>query len=94
MVLRITRDDATAPTVTLKLEGHLLRAFAGLVEHECSVLCDSPGGVALDLSGVTIVDSSGVQALGRLHRKGVAIGGCSELIASILEAEGIVVDRD
>jgi len=92
MVLRITRYDTPTPAATLRLEGRLVEASAALLEHECSVLRDSLGSVAIDLSGVAVVDRLGVEALQRLHRTGVAIRGCSDLIASILQAEGIRVD--
>jgi anti-anti-sigma regulatory factor len=94
MVLRITRNDAATPSVLLRLDGRLVGAFAALLEHECAVLSRALGSVAIDLSGVVVVDRLGVEALQRLHRTGVAIRGCSELIASILAAEGIRVDRD
>ena len=91
MTLRITRDDDRAPAVTLRLEGRLVGASAALLARECSIL---RGAVAVDLAGVVVVDRFAVEVLKRLHRSGVAIRGCSDLIASILEVEGVRVERD
>lgn len=92
MMLRITREDTERGTITLKLEGRLAHGLVGLLEQECSTLRAFSGGLTLDLSGVTFVDRSGVQALKALRGMGCAIRGCSDLVASILRAEGIWVD--
>lgn len=92
MMLRITREDTERGTITLKLEGRLAQGLVGLLEQECSTLHAFSGGLTLDLSGVTFLDRSGVQALKSLHDKGCGIRGCSSLVASILKAEGICVD--
>jgi anti-anti-sigma regulatory factor len=92
MMLRITREDTKWGAITLKVEGRLAQDLAGLLEQECSILRPFSDGLTLDLSGVTFVDRSGVQALKRLHGTGCAIRGCSDLVASILKAEGIWVD--
>ena len=89
MLLRITHQDAG----TLKLEGRLVQPFIELLERECSELLGVPGAVTLDLSSVTFVDRTGVESLKRLHRRGVVIRGCSDAVASILEAEHIPVER-
>ena len=91
MLLRITREDTEGGTTTLTLEGRLAQDLVSLLEQECSSLQASCGCLTLDLSGVTFVDRAGVQALKSLHGKGCAIGGCSDLVASILRAEGIWV---
>ncbi|HEX5043807.1 MAG TPA: hypothetical protein VFV75_12925 [Candidatus Polarisedimenticolaceae bacterium] len=92
MMLRITREDTERGKITLKLEGRLAQDLVGLLEQECSTLHALSGAPTLDLSGVTFVDRSGVQALKRLRGMGCAIGGCSDLVASVLKAEGIRVD--
>ena len=94
MVLRIKREDAMASRVTLALEGRLEGASSALLERECSHLLEAFGAVAVDLSGVCIVDKAGVAALRRLHLAGVEIRECSDLIASILEGEGIPAHRN
>ena len=92
-MLRITRNDVPASFTTLGLEGRLVDPWATLLERECAHLLDDGRAVAIDLSGVALVDRRGVEALGRLHRAGVALRGCSDLLASILAEEDIVLDR-
>jgi anti-anti-sigma regulatory factor len=84
MLLRITR--------VLKLEGVLAKHHVGLLERECGKH-RNVSGLVLDLSGVPLVDRSGIEALCRLHAGGVLIRGCSDVVACILEAEGVEVDR-
>ena len=84
MMLRITR--------LLMLEGVLARHLVDLLERECAKHRNVPG-LVLDLSGVSLVDRSGIEALRRLHGAGVLIRGCSDAVACILEAEGVKVDR-
>ena len=92
-MLRITRDDTERGTVLLKLEGRLTQDLVDFLVQECSALHGRARPVVLNLSGVAVVDRAGVEALRRLQSMGCAIRGCSDLIASILEAEGILVDR-
>jgi anti-anti-sigma regulatory factor len=90
-VLRITRDDERSTGVTLKLEGRLIEPWASLLEQECAAAESSGREVRVDLSGVTIVEKAGVEALQRLHRSGVVLAGCSDLVASVLAADGITL---
>ena len=90
MVLRITRDEKP-PHVTLRLEGRLIGAWSQLLERECASLLGTIETLTVDLSGVGLIDSSAVAVLGRLQRSGVAITGCSDVVASILESEGIPI---
>jgi len=92
MLLKIMSRNTGQGTGTLKLEGHLAQELVGSLEQECSALHALPGGLTLDLSGVTFVDRTGIQALKRLQGTGCVIRGCSELVASVLETEGIRVD--
>src|SRR5262245_11905378 len=92
MMLPITRENIQWGAVTLKVLGRLAQDLARLLEQECSALRPFSDRLTLDLSGVTLVDPSGVQALKQLHGTGCAICTCSDPVASILEAEGIRVD--
>lgn len=92
-MLRITRDRPSAARAYLRLEGRLVGSWATIVELECSALLRGVATVGVDLSGVDVLDRSGVEALERLHRLGVEIRGCSDLVASILEGEGIPAAR-
>ncbi|HEX4824142.1 MAG TPA: STAS domain-containing protein [Candidatus Polarisedimenticolaceae bacterium] len=89
MLLRISRDPNPSPGVRLKAEGRLIASFAALVEDEGRAALAAADTVVLDLSGVSVVDRAGLEALSRLDRAGVTITGCSEIVASILAAEGI-----
>jgi anti-anti-sigma regulatory factor len=89
MVLRITRVDEPSLGVTLKLEGRLVERYATFVEDESLAALVASGAVLLDLSGVAVVDRAGIEALRRLDRAGATIARCSEILASILAAEGI-----
>lgn len=93
MVLRITRVEAPAHQVTLMLDGRLVDPWAELVERECAAVLESGRAVAVDLSGVAVVDGAGIETLSHLDQAGVPIQGCSELIASILSDEGIHAER-
>jgi len=90
-VLRITRQDESGARVTLRLQGRLIGAWAELLERECLPLVGPDAAVGVELSGVAVIDRAGVAALRRLHRVGVSIHGCSELIATILLGEGIPI---
>ena len=89
MLLRITHRD----TGTLTLEGRVVRTFIELLERECSELFAVSNHPILDLAGVTLVDRAGIESLKRLNRRGAVLRGCSDPVASILEAEDVVVDR-
>lgn len=90
-VLRITRIAESTTRVALRLEGRIEAQWATLLERECSSLLGYFGAVSVDLAGVVSVDRSGVDALARLHHAGVEIRGASDLLQSILEAEGVPV---
>ena len=93
-MLRIRRDDVETGRVVLILEGHIVADWAEVLELECEDLRRGGLRVALDLSGVVFISLSGIEALGRLRKAGVAIKGCSPLIADMLEQEGIEVERN
>jgi anti-anti-sigma regulatory factor len=93
MVLRISRHDDGTGTPTLVVEGRLAGASTALLEEECAELLPTAERIVVDLAGVSIVDRSGIAVLSRLQRAGLVIRGCSELLATILEAEGIPIDR-
>ena len=91
-MLYITRDDLDAHNVLLALQGRISAEWADLLEQECRELRAFGLRVALDLSGVVFISRPGVEALGRLGQSGVAITGCSPLVAAMLRQEGIVAE--
>jgi anti-anti-sigma regulatory factor len=94
VTLRITREERSGARAQLRLEGHVVGAWAAVLELECFDVLGSRGAVSLDLAGVNFVDRAGVDALARLSRAGVEICCCPEAVASVLEGEGIRVRRD
>lgn len=92
-MLRITSDAVSATRVVLRLEGRIVAQWATLLERECSSLLGYFGAVSVNLAGVVVVDRYGIDALARLHRAGVDILGASDLLSSVLEAEGVPVVR-
>src|SRR5215471_16911143 len=68
VTLRIKRVDGPASQVTLLLEGRLVGEWAALVRRECHALLRWTSEVELDLSGVSYVDTAGIEALAWLDR--------------------------
>ena len=91
-MLYITRDDLDAHNVLLALQGRISIEWADLLERECRDLRAFGFRIALDLSGVVFISRPGVEVLGRLGLSGVAITGCTPLVAAMLRQEGIVVE--
>jgi len=89
-VLRIMLKDIDVGSVLLALQGRISAEWSGVLERECAKLSASGFRVAIDMSGVVFISRSGVEALGRLDQSGVAITGCSTLVADMLREEGIV----
>jgi ABC-type transporter Mla MlaB component len=85
-MLRIMRLDpgAGASISTLKLEGKLVGPWVGELERTCEESHVPPGGLSLNLSGVTFVDAAGVQLLADLMRRGAIVHGCTGFIAELL----------
>jgi anti-anti-sigma regulatory factor len=92
-MLRILRFTLNARHVVLILQGLIVAEWADLLEDECLDLRQSGLRISLDLSRVTFIGRSGLEVLCRLGRSGVAIKGCSPLIADMLEEEGLKVTR-
>ena len=93
MTLRITVDETSELRVVLRLAGRLEGRWPAFLEREGLVVLRAFDPVAIDLSGISVVDRSGVEALHRLQLAGASIEGCSDLIASILESDGVSVAR-
>ena len=85
-MLRLTVASDTEAT-TLRAEGALVEVWVDLMEEECRRLSASGGRVALDLAGVTYVDSRGVERLRQMIGEGVQLARCPPLIREML-AEG------
>jgi anti-anti-sigma regulatory factor len=94
LTLRITREGGSRSRATLKLEGKVVAEWAALLERECSELLRSRRLVVLDLAGVIFVDRTGIRTFERLSRAGAEIRCSPGAVASVLEAEGVLVTWD
>jgi len=92
-MLRIKRNDVDAQRVVLALQGHIAGEWAELLERECAELSRFGLRVALDFAEVVSIGRPGFEVLSRLNKAGVAIVGCSPLMADTLEQEGIAAGR-
>jgi len=72
-MLRITHGEETGNRATLRLEGTIGAEWAELLERECAALLGTGTAVSLDLSGVLLVGTAGLDALARLDHAGVEI---------------------
>ena len=92
-MLRITNKSGGNSDVTLGLEGRIVTDWATVLEQECSELLAKGCLVRLDFSGVTYVDSLGVERLQNLHGKGVRFVNCPNLIWGLID-DGLVPPRE
>ena len=84
-MLRITPVlDSGSPAV-LKLEGKLLEPWVGVLQDACRRARQAAAAVEIDLSAVSYVDRPSTIALRELSRRGIAIRGCSPLVAELLK---------
>lgn len=90
-MLRITRGEESADRATLLLEGTIGAEWAELLERECAARLRTGTAVSLDLSGVLLIGTAGLDALARLDRAGVEIRCRPGAVLSVLEAEGLRV---
>lgn len=88
-VLRISRvDDGASDSIpTLKLEGKLLGPWVDELRRVCDELHAPPGGLRLNLVGVTFIDSAGIKLLGDLIRLGAAVSDCSGFVDELLRRD-------
>ncbi len=85
-MLRIARVHGRTgdSIVTLRLEGKLVGPWVGELRSTCDELHVPASYLALNLSGVTFVDSAGVDLLRDLMRCGATIEGCRSFISELL----------
>jgi len=82
-MFRITRIPGTS-TTTLKVEGKLLAPW--LDDFQTAVSNDSSTvPISLDLSGVTFVDTAGLEVLAAMIRRGLVVSSCSNFVAALLQ---------
>ena len=91
-MMRITFAHVSDERTTLRVEGSVVTEWADLLAWECAGLLHAGVSLTLDLSGVDFVDRRGVESLRQLGREGVEIRCPSGAVASVLEAEGVLVN--
>ena len=87
MPTRITEvENQGGATRALKVEGTLTLADAELLEGVCDDLRrQSDGGVRVDLSAITFLDSESASVLCRLKRRGVSLEGLDLFVRKVVE---------
>jgi hypothetical protein len=83
-MLMITRSQGDDQTQTFKLEGKLLGPWIGELELACGSSRMRPGGIYLDLAGLTFIEAEGVRLLESLIRDGAQVVACSGFVAEML----------
>ena len=87
MPTRITQvENQEGATRTLKVEGTLTLADAGLLAGVCDQLrAQSDAGIRVDLSAITFLDSESASVLCRLRRQGVHLEGLDLFVKKVVE---------
>jgi anti-sigma B factor antagonist len=88
---------ASDGALVLKVTGELDLASAGELEARVNELRPMSAPLAIDVSGVVFVDSSGLRALTRARRAAiedtgepVILVGCSEMLRKLLTVTGLL----
>ena len=85
MTVKITKVNDPQDRTVLKVEGKLMAQDAEMLERMFEVV-ENGQRAAVDLSGVTFIDSDGAAILRRLERKSVELKGADFFIQSIIDA--------
>lgn len=80
-------------TVTLKVEGEVASHESSVLESECLRYLEAQTDLALDFSGVTLVDRQGVETVRRLLARGVRLINCWPLLEDQIRSLSGADDR-
>lgn len=83
-MLRITPERQGEGVERFKLEGRLAGPYVIELGRVVRPSLGQPGGLALDLSGLTFVDAAGARLLRYLVARNVEVHGCSSFVAQLL----------
>ena len=78
---------SSGQSITLKLEGKLLRAWCDELQSAVARALASGLAVRLDLVDVSFLDDSGARTIRALIADGVAVDRCSNFVAELLNEE-------
>jgi hypothetical protein len=84
-MLRITLLNPNGLPAIVKLEGKLLEPWISELQDACRTARKQDAAATLDVAGLSYIDAPGTIALRDLMRRGVALTGCSPLIAELLK---------
>jgi hypothetical protein len=91
-MLRIDRIETLPGATTLRLEGELMGPWVDELSRSCEPALSRAGAtLTLDLGGVSFVALDGVQLLGRLRDRGVAVLNSSPFVTEQLKVASSVV---
>ncbi len=85
MGIWITRMFENESCVTLGVEGQLVADWGSVLQGECQTLLHQEWKVLLDFSGVTFIDSRGIEVLNGLRADGLKIVNIPPLIEDVIE---------
>ena len=83
-MLMITLTESSESARSYRLEGKLVGPWVDELSRACEQPETLPSGLHLDLSAMTFIDSTGVELLEDLIRRGAMVVGCSSFIAEML----------
>jgi len=84
VMLRITPESLAEGVERFRLEGRLAGPYVVELGRVMGPPLGRPGRLALDLSGLTYVDTEGAQLLRELVARNVEVHGCSSFVAHLL----------
>lgn len=85
LMLKITSQRLDTGTERIHLEGRLAGEYVAELQNVAAAARGRASRMALDVSGLTFVDTDGVRLLRELRDANVGIFGCSGFIAQLLE---------
>ena len=84
-MLMITLTESSESGRSYRLEGKLVGPWVDELSRACEQPETLPGGLRLDLSATTFIDSAGVELLDDLIQRGAIVVGCSGFISEMLK---------
>ena len=87
-MLKIVFDATGNGGFVLRLEGRVIGPWVEEVRRSCDRALTMTSRATLDLANVSFVDRDGVEMLGSLRRRRVALVNCSPFVAEQLKGAG------
>lgn len=79
-MLRITEENVTDNSKTLRLEGRLVNQWIEVLRSSCEQSVQSKSRLILDLADLSFADYEGMQLLRRLEQQQVTFINCSPFL--------------